>query len=118
MDEKKLHGLMGLCVRARQAVFGEDGCLKAIRGGSCGVLLLDGRASEATREKYTAVCRARGVRMQLLPPGMLGDATGKPGVAMAVNRGGLCDQIVRLLPDDRESGDPNTANTAGGASAE
>ena len=39
--ETKLRGLMGLCVRARQATFGEDGCLKSIRGGGCAVLLLD-----------------------------------------------------------------------------
>ena len=39
-QENKLRGLMGLCVRARQAVFGEDGCMKTIRAGNCGVLLL------------------------------------------------------------------------------
>ena len=50
MDEHKLRGLMGLCARARQAVFGEDGCLKTIRAGNCGVLLLDRGASRATRE--------------------------------------------------------------------
>ena len=43
--ETKLRGLMGLCVRARQATFGEDGCLKSIRGGGCAVLLLDSGAS-------------------------------------------------------------------------
>ena len=45
--ETKLRGLMGLCVRARQATFGEDGCLKSIRGGGCAVLLLDSGASGA-----------------------------------------------------------------------
>ena len=45
MDEKRLRGLMGLCVRAGQAVFGEDGCRKAISTGECGILLTDsGRA--------------------------------------------------------------------------
>lgn len=114
MDEKKLHGLMGLCVRARQATFGEDGCLKSIRNGGCGVLLLDGRASEATRDKYTSACRHYGVPMALLPPGFVGSATGKPGVAMAVSKGGLCEQIIKLLPSDGE----DNANHIGGASAE
>ena len=39
MDNARLRGLIGLTVRARQAVFGEDGCLKTIRAGNCGVLL-------------------------------------------------------------------------------
>ena len=116
-EEQKLHGLMGLCVRARQAVFGEDGCLKSIRSGGCGVLLLDGRASQATRDKYRGACRNAGVPMAELPEGMLGRATGKPGVAMAVNRGGLCDQIIRLLPQDRED-QQDIANNVGGANAE
>ena len=114
MDERKLAGLMGLCVKARQAVFGEDGCLKSIRNGACGVLLLDGRASQATREKYTGVCRHAGVPMAQLPEGLLGQATGKPGVAMAVNKGGLCQQIIKLLPDEQEE----ASNHIGGASAE
>ena len=42
MTDKKAHGLLGLCVRAGQASFGEDGCLGAIRGGKCGLLILDG----------------------------------------------------------------------------
>ena len=55
-QENKLRGLMGLCVRARQAVFGEDGCMKTIRAGNCGALLLDSGASKATRDKYRGVC--------------------------------------------------------------
>ena len=30
MDERKLRGLIGLCTRAGQGVFGEEGCLKAV----------------------------------------------------------------------------------------
>ena len=41
MEENKLRGLMGLCVRAGQAAFGMDGCLQAIRTGKVGLLLLD-----------------------------------------------------------------------------
>ena len=41
MDEKRLRGLMGLSVRAGQAVFGEDGCLRLLRSDGCGVLLMD-----------------------------------------------------------------------------
>ena len=44
MNETKLKGLMGLCVRAGQAVFGEDSCMKAVREGKTALLLTDGVA--------------------------------------------------------------------------
>ena len=41
LNRASLKGLMGLCVRARQAVFGQDGCLSALRSGKADLLLLD-----------------------------------------------------------------------------
>lgn len=52
--------------------------------------------------------------MARLPQGLLGQATGKPGVAMAVTKGGLCQQIIKLLPRDGE----DTEDKIGGACAE
>lgn len=106
---------MGLSVRARQAVFGEDGCLKAIRSGKCGVLLVDSGASAATQKRYRDACAFAGAEMRLIPAGMLLDATGRPGMAMAVAGGGLAQQIVALL----HGADPvQSANNCGGASVE
>jgi hypothetical protein len=122
--ENRLMGLMGLCVRARQAVFGEDGCLKTIRNGSCGVLLLDSGASQATKEKYRGACNHAGVPLELLPEGLLHDATGKPGMAMAVLTGGLANQIRQLLSGQptqekaRKMKPTNSGNNGGGASVE
>ena len=118
MDEARLRGLMGLCVRARQAVFGEDGCLKAIRQGQCGVLLLDGGASRATRDKYHSACMHAGVPLGVLPEGLLFEATGRPGVAMAVSPGGLAEQIRRILPATSPDQPMKSANNCGGASVE
>lgn len=110
---------MGLCVRARQAVFGEDGCMKTIRAGSCGVVLVDGGASSATKNKYLGVCSNAGVRMAIIPENLLAEATGRPGIAMAVLSGGLAEQIVRILPAvDREGQPMKSANKCGGASVE
>ena len=110
--ENKLRGLMGLCVRARQAVFGEDGCMKTIRGGNCGVLLLDSGASQATRDKYRGVCANANTPMVELPEGLLHEATGKPGVAMAILKGGFANQVQQMMkPTD-------TVNHNGGASVE
>ena len=106
---------MGLTVRARQAVFGEDGCLKSIRGGNCGVLLLDSGASPATQKKYRDACAHAGVTLGILPEGMLLEATSRPGMAMAVIKGGLAQQITGLL----DAADPiQSAKNCGGASVE
>ena len=115
MDEQKLRGLMGLTVRARQAVFGEDGCLKTIRSGKCGVLLLDSGASPATKRKYQGACENAGVALGIIPEGMLLEATSRPGMAMAVMAGGLALQITGLL----DAANPiQSANNCGGASVE
>ena len=111
-QENKLRGLMGLCVRARQAVFGEDGCMKTIRGGNCGVLLLDSGASQATRDKYRGVCANANTPMAELPAGLLHEATGKPGVAMAILKGGFANQVQQTMKPT------NTVNHSGGASVE
>ena len=111
-QENKLRGLMGLCLRARQAVFGEDGCMKTIRGGNCGVLLLDSGASQATRDKYRGVCQHANTPMVELPEGLLHEATGKPGMAMAILKGGFANQVQQMMkPTD-------TVNHSGGASVE
>lgn len=92
--ETKLRGLMGLCVRARQATFGEDGCLKSIRGGGCAVLLLDSGASKATQDKYRGVCDNAGVQMALLPRGTASGcnrAVGR-GNGRRAGRAGRADQ--------------------------
>ena len=112
IQENKLRGLMGLCVRARQAVFGEDGCMKTIRGGNCGVLLLDCGASKATRDKYRGVCENASTPLVELPEGLLHEATGKPGVAMAILKGGFANSIQQAMKPT------NTVKHSGGASVE
>lgn len=111
-QQSKLRGLMGLCVRARQAVFGEDGCMKTIRAGDCGVLLLDSGASAATQDKYRGVCQRAGVPLVELPQGLLHEATGKPGVAMAILKGGFAASIQQTMKPTI------TVNQSGGASVE
>ena len=100
MNEKRLRGLMGLCVRAGQAVFGEDQCRKALAAGQIGILLADGGMSENTRKRYEGICGAAGTEMRMLEPGMLEEATGRPGAAMAVRNGSFAEQISRCLKED------------------
>ena len=97
MDERRRKGLMGLCVRAGQAAFGEDSCRRSVSDGRCGILLLDGDISGNSRKKYEELCERTGTRMELLPPGFLAEATGKPGAAMAVKEGSFSEQMISCL---------------------
>lgn len=99
MDERRIKGLMGLCVRAGQAVFGEDGCRRSVTGKQCGLLLLDGNISGSSRKRYQELCERTGTRMEILPPGLLAEATGKPGAAMAVKEGTFSEQMITLICD-------------------
>lgn len=99
MNEQRLKGLMGLCVRAGQGIFGEDSCLKALRNGQAGLLILDGEISEAAEEKYRQLCRREGVRAAKLREGLLWEATGKPGKAMAVRKGSFAQQMAEILEE-------------------
>ena len=105
MDTQRYRGLMGLCVRARQAVFGEDGCLKALRNGECGILLMDAGISRTAEEKYRRNCERAGVPAVLLPENLMEEATGRPGRAMAVKKGSLAEQLISLAdcPDQGNS---------------
>ena len=119
MDEAKVTGLLGLCVRARQAVFGMDGCLKAVRNGTAKLLAVDEEASGATLDKYRQACSHHGVQLALLPAGMLHAATGRPGVAMAIISEGLAKQLSlnlgQKMPQRQQI---KTENHCGGASVE
>ena len=97
MDERRMKGLMGLCVRAGQAVFGEDGCHREIEKRRCGILLADGDISSNSRKRYEELCGRTGTRMVILRPGLLLEATGKPGAAMAVKQGSFSEQMISCL---------------------
>ena len=116
MDEQKVRGLMGLTMRAHQATFGEDGCLKALRKGQCALLLADETLSPAVMEKYRLACERSGTLLRVLPPGLLGEATGRPGKAMAVAPGGLATELAHQLSTDIQPRE--AAKHSGGAIAE
>ena len=100
MDEKRLSGLLGLCVRAGQASFGETGCRKAIENGTARLLLLDGEAAENTKKKYESLCRREEIPMRILPSGLLEAATGREAIAMTIRGGSLADQVIGCLNAD------------------
>ena len=121
MTDNKAHGLLGLCVRAGQAVFGEDGCLGAIRTGKCGLLILDGGASDNAKKRYTDACRYYRVPLALTQAGLVESATGKKGrIAAAIAKAGFADKLRTTLGGQvpELSIQEETANNCGGASVE
>ncbi len=100
MDEQAVRSYMGLSVRARMAVFGEDGVLKSVRKKEAGLVLVDRAASANTLDRYRSTCSYAGVPMILVPEDMILKATGRPGMAMAVLRSGFVNKLIGLLSDE------------------
>ena len=109
MDNRKLSGLIGLCMRARQLVLGTDMVLKAVRGGKAAVILMDEGASENLRKKLRDASSFHRVPLLELEAGLLDRAAGQDGkMAAAVLYGTLAEQIRQAMnpvPDrsDHES---------------
>jgi len=76
MDEQKLRGALGLSRRAGKCVTGDFAAERALKAGKVKLVVLDSLASDATRERYTALCGRVKVPL-ILVPGM-GQAIGKP----------------------------------------
>ena len=103
MNETRVMGMLGLALRARQAALGADTCERMIRSGKCGVLLIDGDASENTRRKAEGWCRKSGTRMVILPAGMIAEATGKDNMAIGISKGSFADRIRGEMTEDAEA---------------
>ena len=97
MDERKLKGQMGLCLRAGQAIFGEEACQKAMRDGTAGLLILDEEISESAGDKYETLGAREEIPVYRIRAGLLWESTGKPGKAMAVRKGGWTETMLRSL---------------------
>ena len=91
--------LLGLAMRARKIVTGEEMVLQAVRNGQARLVLLASDASENTAKKMKDKCSYYGV--SCITTGdryELGHAVGKDGrVTVAVTDGKLAESIQRLL---------------------
>lgn len=97
MNADGLRGMLGLCRRAGKMQTGADQVVKAVRGGSCRLALIDGEAAQNTVKKITDGCIYYHVPCVTLPAGLLGEACGKDGVmTAAVLDAGFADRIRSL----------------------
>ena len=99
MNERKMCGMIGLAVRARQAAAGMEACRIMIRSGQCGVLLADGKISTGSRQKAEGMARQGNVPFRVLPSGMILAAAGRDNMIVAIRQGSFAEQIISMLPD-------------------
>lgn len=120
MIENRIHGLIGLCVRSRQAVFGADGCLNAVRNHEAGLLLVDGDISPAALDKYRRACETHKIPLAVLPPGLIDRAAGRSAMAAAIKKGGLARSLIEQTKEQQQPLSPseNGEKQCGGASVE
>ena len=98
MDEKKLAGLIGLSMRARQLILGTDTVLRLVRSGKAALILMDGGASDNLRKKLGDASAYYRVPLYELPEGLLDRAAGQSGkIAAAMPAGTLAEQIIKTL---------------------
>ena len=99
----RIEGLLGLAMRAGQLTAGADLALREIKAGKAAAVLVDEEASENTKKKLRDACAFRRVPMHIMEAGLLDRACGREGrMAACLKKGGICDQILRLLNQTEE----------------
>lgn len=95
---QKAQGLLGLSARAGQLVFGESGCVGAIRADKAALVLVDESASDNSKKRYQDACRSHGCAMVFLPEGLLSQAVGRSGrMACVCAPGPLAERLKEVL---------------------
>lgn len=96
----RLSNGIGLSRKAGKCIGGDFAVEKAVRAGKALLVLLDGEASENTRDKYTFLCRGRDV--PLLITERPGDAAGMPGrMVLAVTDAGFKKMIEEAYNSEK-----------------
>jgi len=97
--KEKLLQMLGLAMRARKLISGEDSVIQAVRSGKAKLVLLATDASANTVKKVTDKCRYYAVSCHTVCNRYeLGRAIGKEGrVVLAVTDENFADSIRRLL---------------------
>ena len=101
MHPDRLPGLLGLARRAGLTVSGTDAVVSRVRRKEARCVLIDAGASDNTRKKLADACRSYKTRCFIVEEGLLDRACGlSDGRSLALLKGTLTDEIIRLLPDN------------------
>ena len=100
---QRLSNSLGLCRKAGRCVTGDETVEKTVRAGKAALVILDAEVSGNTRDKYTFLCRGRGVELLFTEePGL---AIGQPGKKIiAVTDTGFAKMIREAYKSEYECG--------------
>ena len=103
MRSGKVYGALGLARRAGKCITGDFACERAVKAGEALLVILDDKASDATKGRYRALCEKRGI--ELLELFEAGAAVGKPGgkIAVILDKG-FADMIAHAAKNNQEPG--------------
>jgi ribosomal protein L7Ae-like RNA K-turn-binding protein len=96
---ERLMGMIGFAIKAGKAVSGTYAVEGALRRGKARLVIVDGRASQNTIQKFETMCRGNGADHVLLKDtGMLELLLGRDNrTVMAITDGGFADAIQEIL---------------------
>ena len=100
MNARRIGGMLGLALRARQAAAGMDACRILVRSGECGVLLLDGAAAENTRKRAEELGGRSGTPVVILPENLIEETTGKGNIILGIRKGSFAEQILAYAREE------------------
>ena len=110
--KEKFLSLLGLCQKAGKMLSGTVQCEGAIRSGKVFLLILSQEASEATRDKFSHMCKKRNINIIIFgTKDELGGAIGKGSrTVLAVIDKGFKDLLLKEYKKIRHGGDVNGKN--------
>lgn len=99
----KVHGALGLCMRAGKCVFGAEAAEKALKSGKARLGVIDMAASENTKKRLCAMFENKHIPWLSIPGAA--DAIGRPGrVVVIVTDGGFADMIITAYAVSNDTG--------------
>ena len=104
-SDKKIYSYLGLSARARKLVSGEFSAEKAVKDGSCLLLIIAKDASDNTRKKFVDACNYRNVEyIEFSDKEQLGHSIGKESRAVvAITDEGFATAIIRCFGNGGKS---------------
>lgn len=97
----KVYSFLGLAVKARMLVSGDETCEKAVKSGKVHLVIVSEDASENTKKKFSDICKYRNIQLRIFgEKELLGRYTGKEiRSVLALLDKGFGNRLVELIDD-------------------
>ena len=103
MDEQKIRGILGLCMRAGKLKTGTDIVEQTVKRGGAHLALVDEGMAPRGRKAIADACAYANCPVAFVREDLLGDAIGKPGrMAACVMDAGFAGKLMTYLSPDGE----------------